>query len=665
MFKEYLLSLILAFLLALPIAYLFVRLKLPPLTGFLLAGLLAGPSGFSLVKDLNLIRDLAELGVIFLMFLLGIEFSIKKLLSYRKEVLLGGFLQVVMTTLFIGVVASHFLSVSFAQALFYGVLVAFSSTAVVLKLLMERGELNSPYGRYIFGILIFQDLSVILVMLMLPLLSGKEISLQYLLFTLIKSFLILAGIFLIGFKGIPLFLDLIMKTRNREIFLISIFIISLGTAYLGHELGLSMALGAFLAGLIISESDYAYQIMAEIKPLKELFMALFFISVGMLLHPRLLFENPFLTLSIFAIIFVAKVLIAFGVVLLLSKSPRISLLSALYLFQIGEFSFVLALEGAKRNLFSSANFYQIFIGTSILTLVATPFVVSGVQRFSDGILRLFSPKRISLLKRRREKREERFVEHTVVVGFGICGKNVVYGLKLLKIPYVILELNPYTVKKYKRKGEPIYFADATNPEILKKFGIERAKALVITISDTLAARKIIQIAKALNPELYVITRTQFVAEIEELLDLGADEVIPEEFEASIELFTKVLKYYRVPKNLILELVEEVRSGHYQVLRKEDQSFIKEGISSDWLKALNFETYFIKKGSLLKGLSIKRLDLRAKTGVTILAIKRGEDLIINPSPDFILEEEDLLILIGDKKNLRKAFEYLEEPLEALY
>ena len=599
------------------------------------------------------------------MFLLGLEFSLKKLLGYRKEVFLGGLLQVVVTTLFIGLIAHKTLSIPFSQALFYGVLVAFSSTAVVLRLLMERGELNTPYGRYIFGILIFQDLSVIFVMLFLPLLSGKEVSLTKVSLTLLKSFLIFGGIFVISFKIIPQFFEFIMKTRNRELFLMSIFLISIGTAYGSHKLGLSMALGAFLAGLIISESDYAYQIMAEVKPLKELFMALFFISVGMLLHPGLLLEKPALAGFSFLIIFLIKIFVAFVVILLLSKSPRISLLSALYLFQIGEFSFVLALEGVNYNLFSSKGFYQIFIGTSVLTLIATPFVIEGVHRISDALLQALSPEKFKIIKRKREKKEETFSGHTLVIGYGVCGKNVVYGLKLLKIPYVILELNPFTVRKYKIRGEPIYFADATNPEILKKFGIERARALVVAISDRIGVRKIVRIARFLNPTLYIIARTQFVAEIQELLSLGADEVIPEEFEASIELFTKVLEFYRVPKNIILELAEEVRSGHYKALREEDKIFFEEGTPFEWWKALNFESYFVKKGSPLKGLSIKRLDLRAKTGVTIIAIQRKGNLIINPSPDFVIEEEDLLILIGEKKDLIKAFKYLEDPLEALY
>jgi len=665
MLQEFLFSLTLSFLVALPLVYLFSRLKFPTLVAFFITGILVGPSGLSLIKDPHLIEGIAELGVILLMFLLGIEFSLKKLLGYRKEVFLGGFFQVLLTTLSMAFLNMTFFSHSPSKALFYGVLISFSSTAVVLKLLMERGEINTPYGRYIFGILIFQDLSVILVMLLLPLLSGEGVFLRALIFTLIKIVLLFGLFILASFRLIPYLLELVIRTRNRELFLISIFLISLGTAFLGFKLGLSMALGAFLAGIIISESDYAYQVMAEVKSLKELFMALFFISLGMLLDPKLLLHNPWLTLSAFFIIFLVKVIVAFLVIFFLSQNLRISLLSSLYLFQIGEFSFVLALEGTKYQLFVSQEFYQIFIASSLLTLIATPFVVAGIHQISDYILEKISSEKFLQVKRRREVREEALSEHTVVVGYGVCGKNVVYALKLLKIPYIILELNPITVRNYKRMGEPIYFADATHPEILRKFGIQRAKALVIAISDHLAVRKIIQIARNLNPRLYILARTQFVSEIEELIKLGADEVIPEEFEVSIELFAKVLEFYRVPKNLIIELIEEVRSSHYRALREGIKVPVFEKEPSEWWKNLKFETYFIKRGSPLKGLSIKRLDLRAKTGATIMAIKRGENIILNPSPETTLEEEDLLVLIGDPKDLNRAFRYLENPLEALY
>ena len=665
MLPDFLRTLVLAFIVALPVTFLFARFKLPPIVGFLLSGLMVGPAGLSLVRDSHLIEGIAELGVIFLMFLLGVEFSLKKLLAYRKEVLWGGFLQVLGTIAITALVSLFFLKAQGSQALFYGALIAFSSTAIVLKLLIERGELNSPYGRYIFGILIFQDLSVILVMLFLPILAGQSISYTSVLFTLIKSLGVLAGVFLVSFRLVPLLLDVVMKTRSRELFLISLFLIALGTALVSFKLGLSMALGAFLAGIIISESDYAYQVMAEVKPLKDLFMAIFFISIGMLLNPKVLLEQPLMSLSSLGAVFFLKAGTIFGVVMLLSKNPRFSLLSSLYLFQIGEFSFVLALEGERLRLFSSETFYQLFIGISVLTMFFTPFVVSGAHRFSDFLLGRIFPKKFRLLQKIREREEEHLRGHTIVVGFGVCGKNVVYGLKLLRIPYVILELNPVTVRIYKRKGEPIYFADATHPEILRKFGLERARALVVAISDHIAVRKIIQVARNLNPDLYIIARTQFVTEIDELLGLGADEVVPEEFEASIELFTKVLEFYRVPQNLLKELTDEIRRGHYQALRKEESLPLVKIPAEEWWRVLNFETYWIKEKGPLNGVSIKSLDLRAKTGATILAIQRDNEMLLNPSPDTLLQKGDILILTGRREDLQRALEYLENPVSAWY
>lgn len=663
MLQEFLSTLIWAFLIAIPLTFLFIRLKLPPLVSFLLTGLIVGPTGLALVKDPHLVEGLAELGVIFLMFLLGVEFSLKKLLGYRREVLWGGFLQVTISIMVVALLVTLLLKYSFGQAIFYGALVAFSSTAVVLKLLLERGELNTPYGRYIFGILLFQDLSVIMIMLALPLFSGEGISLRDILLTLIKSLGLFLLVFVVSFKIVPSLLYLIIKTRSRELFLMSLFIISLGTAFLSYQLGLSMALGAFLAGIVVSESEIAYQAMAELKSLKELFMALFFISVGMLLDPKILILNPGVTILSFVTIFVIKVVIVFVVVFILSKSFRVSLLSALFLFQIGEFSFVLALEGNRYDLFSERA-YQIFLSASILTLMFTPFLIAMAHRFSDLFLEKIFPQKFRLVRKKREAEVSQSA-HTIVVGYGVCGKSVVYGLKLLKIPYTILELNPSTVKEYRQKGEPIYFADATHPEILLKFGIQRAKALVITVGDPLATRKIIQIARNLNPQIYIIVRTQFVREIDEILKLGADEVVPEEFEASIELFSKVLEFYQVPKNVINELLEGIRSGHYEALREEGKTLSVPHSPSEWWRIINFQTYLVKKDSFLVGLTLRRLNLRAKSGASLIAIQRGEEVLLNPHPDETFREGDLLVLMGGEAELRKAISYLDNPLEAWY
>lgn len=663
MLKVEIANLLIALSLAIPITYLLYRLHFPTLVGFILTGLIIGPSALSLIKEFQTLESLAEIGIIFLMFLLGLEFTLKKFISYKKEVFLAGFLQVILTTISMTIISSSLLSVGAAKGIFYGILIAFSSTAVVLKILLERGELNTPYGRYIFGILIFQDLSVIVVMLALPMLSAQSFSFSVIGITLLKSLILLSLIFFIGIKIIPILFYQIAKTRIRELFLISIFVISLGLAFFSYKLGLSMALGAFVAGMIISESELVYQTMAEVKPFKDFFLAFFFIVIGALFNYQMLFDHFLMVLAGFALVLLVKFAVVLVVVLLISKHLRNAFLSGLYLFQIGEFSFVLALEGKKFNLMPD-HFYQIFIAISILTLLFTPFLISLAYRFADALLLQVSPEKFALISRRR-KEEDVFKVNTLVVGFGVCGRNVALGLKLLKIPYIVLEINPSTVRHYRKKKEPIYFGDASHPEILKKFGIEKAKVLVVAIGDSFAARRIIKVAKTLNPHIYIIARSQFVAEIEELLELGADEVISEEFEASLELFVKVLEYHQVPKNEINHLVEQLRSEHYEALRKEDLSKLAQTIPEEWWKLFKVQTFMIKEKSPLIGLTLGNLNLRANTGATAIAIQRRDSLIPNPSGETVLQEGDIIMLIGDEKSINKAIHYLKDPLEALY
>jgi len=664
MLIEILNAIVLAFAFALILAFLFLKLRLPVLTAFLCAGLLVGPSGFNLIKDPHTVESIAEIGIILLMFVIGIEFSIKKLLAYRKEVFLAGLLQVVLTSLFSGLMYFLLIDINVKVAIFFGLFISFSSTAVVLKILTDRGELNTPHGRYIFGILIFQDLSVVLAMLLLPMLSDRGLVLSEAFLEILKAFGVLAILLILASKIIPFILGLVVKSGSRELFLISIFLISLGVAVFSHKLGLSLSLGAFIAGLAIAESEYAYQTIAEVKPLKDLFMALFFITIGMLLSISVISENPLQALIILLFIFVVKTLVVFMVVYLLNKNLRTALLSSFYLFQIGEFSFVLLLEGEKLRLLSP-NVSQILIASSALTLFLTPFVIGVADRLTDRFLKTFRAKHMRLVRRDHEKPHLKHLHRAIVLGFGICGRNVARALKLLNIPYVVIELNPNTVKHYRKKGEHIFFGDATNPEILIRYGIKSAELLLTTITDPVAVRKVVKIAKELNPNIFIIARTKFVAEIDELLKLGANEVIPEEYEASIALFEKTLRYFKTPVNVINELVSNLKSEHYEALRKEMVTKLKKVHPEELIKKLTFETYFVKSGHPLVGITIRALNLRAKTGATVIAIKRDDELIVNPQPDTVLKEGDLLVLIGSEAQINRALYYLESPYEVMY
>uniref|UniRef100_A0A7C4NUW8 Sodium:proton exchanger n=1 Tax=Thermodesulfobacterium geofontis TaxID=1295609 RepID=A0A7C4NUW8_9BACT len=664
MLFELLRSFLIIFLFAIIISAIFIRFKISPIIGFLLTGIIVGPSVLGLIHDAHLIETFAEFGIIFLMFLIGVEFSIKKLIAYRREILFAGLIQVGLTIFFVSIITLLFLNKSLKIGIFFGSLIAMSSTALVLKILMDKGELTTSYGRVSFGILIFQDLCVILIMLLIPILSKEEGSIKDILFVFSKSLAILGCTFIVSLYFFPLILHQIVKTRSRELFLMSILVLSLGTAFFSYKLGLSLALGAFLAGMVISESEYALQTVAEIKPFKDLLMAIFFISVGLLLKPYFLFANLKLTILIVLLIFLIKFVGIFFSTLFISKSLRISLLTGFILSQIGEFSLVLALEGKKYGLLEE-NWYQLFIGSSMITLFLTPFLIDRSHKLTDLLLEKISYKSYLRLKKIREgKREEEkayLKDHTIVVGYGVGGQNVVYGLKTLKIPYVIVDLNPDTVKIYKSRGEPIFFGDATNIEVLRKLGIKTAKTLVIVIGDNISARKITFLARKENPDLYIIVRTRFVAEIEDLIKLGANEVIPEEFEASIEIFAKVLHYYKVPRNIIFELLEALRKNYYKAFRTLEKPLLESIENLEFLKDVATETYLIKKESPLIGLTIRALDLRSKTGATIIAIKRGEEFIVNPPANLTFKEKDILILIGSEEQLNKALIFLEDPI----
>jgi len=453
MLFELLKSFLIIFLFAIVITLIFIRFRISPIISFLLTGVIVGPSLLGLVHDYHLIETFAEFGVIFLMFLIGVEFSIKKLIAYRKEILIAGFLQVFLTILTILAITFFLLKKSWETGIFFGSLIAMSSTALVLKILMDRGELTTSYGRVCFGILIFQDLCVVLIMLLLPILSGEKGSIKDVFFILGKSLVILGSTFVAALYLFPKIFHQIVKTRSRELFLMSVLVLSLGTAFFSYKLGLSLALGAFLAGMIISESEYALQTIAEIKPIKDLLMAIFFISVGLLLKPQFLFTNLKLTFLVVLFILIIKFAGVFLSTLAISKNLRISLLTSFILSQTGEFSLVLALEGKKYGLIEES-WYQIFIGSSIVTLFLTPFLIEWAHKLTDLFLEKISYKSyIRLKKLREEKKEEKapIKDHTIVVGYGIGGQNIVYGLKALKIPYVIVDLNPNTVKTFKKK----------------------------------------------------------------------------------------------------------------------------------------------------------------------------------------------------------------------
>lgn len=656
---EFLKSLVLIFGVSAIVVFALGRLRIPSVVGFLVAGLILGPHGFQLIKDVHEVELLAEIGVILLMFTIGLEFSLRNLMMLRSHVLGGGLIQVVLTVFAVAVMSHLCLNQDLKASVFDGFLVALSSTAIVMKLLMDRAEIGSPHGRVSIGILLFQDLCVVPFMLFIPILSGNGGDLQDIINTMLKSFGILAVVVIVARWAVPFILHEIVKTRSRELFIITIILICIGTAFFTSKLGLSLALGAFLAGIIISESEYASQAIADIMPFKESFIGLFFISVGMLMDLSFFGKNmPSVIATVLTILSLKAFMVT--VASLLSGQPlRISMISGFYLSQIGEFSFVLAIAGKEAGLLEEYG-YQLFLSASVITMLLTPFIISLSPRLSESLISRLHLRSFERIKRRRLREEfpSKKSNHVIIVGFGVNGSNLAKVLKESDIPYVVLEMNAVRVKEFKKRGEPIYFGDGTSQEILHKMGIHRAKVIVIAISDPAATRRIVQIGRRENPDIHIIVRTRYVAEVEDLLRLGANEVIPEEFETSIEIFSRVLHYYHIPRNVIAEHIDNIRKDNYSALRSIELPRKHLSERQEFLKDIETETYLIKEGSNIGDHSIKELHLRAETGVTIIAVQRGDEVHQNPSPEFRLKTGDVLLLIGKRKDINNAVEYLE-------
>jgi CPA2 family monovalent cation:H+ antiporter-2 len=655
---EFLKTLVIIFGVSAAVVFVLNKLRVSSVVGFLVAGVFLGPHGFGFVRNVHEVELLAEVGIILLLFTIGLEISLKNLKRIRSAVLGGGFSQVLLTSLTTSVIAYLFLR-QWSAAIFSGFLVSLSSTAIVMKMLFDRAEMDSPHGRLSMGILIFQDLCVVPLMLLIPILGGSQSNFGEIFWTVVKSAAILFVVIFGARWFVPNILHQIVRTRSRELFVISLILLCLGTALLTSALGLSLALGAFLAGLIISESEYAFQAISDILPFKESFNGLFFISVGMLMDLRFLAENPLVILLILALILVLKTSTGFLSVHLLGHPVRVSLQTGLCLAQIGEFSFVLATAGKSAGLVSES-LYQFFLSSSVLTMLLTPPIIEA----SSGISTWLGSKRIVERLGRMRKRAamegfpSRREGHVIIVGFGLNGKNLAGVLRETSIPYVVLELNNETVLEMKKRGEPIFYGDGTSPEILHKLGMETARMLVVVISDPASARRIVQMARKSNPRLYIIVRTRYIAEVQDLIRLGANEVIPEEFETSIEIFAKVLHLYQIPRNLIFDQIEKIRSGSYEVLR--GVRLPVKGLQEKCEIHVDYEieTYRIDERTNAAGRPMKDLKIHAETDATVIAVRRGEEIISNPGPEFIFQPGDVVYLIGKREKVCQAVDLLE-------
>jgi CPA2 family monovalent cation:H+ antiporter-2 len=652
---------VIIFVLAMGVVYLSHRLKLPVIVGLLATGVLAGPHALGLVSAIDEVDKLAKIGVILLLFTIGIEFSLRKLMKIKLLVLVGGSLQVAATVLVVYGVAYFGLGWSFGAAMFMGFLISLSSTAIVLKVLQDRAEMETPQGRIALGILIFQDVIVVLFIILTPFLAGQtggESGPSVL--RLAVTGVILLLFVLVGSRYlVPAILHQTVRTRSRELFLLTIGGICFAVAFVAAEL--SLALGAFLAGLTISESEYSHEAFELIRPFRDVFTSFFFVSIGMLLNLGFVLEQPLLILLITLGVLVAKSIIVSVTSLLLGYPLRTAVISGLTLSQVGEFAFILATVGSGYALLS-AEAEQMFLAVSVLTMAGTSFLISGAPRVADWVIRAPFPDRLQRglypVRGITSPPTDQLQDHVVIIGFGINGRNVARAARHAGIPYAIIEMNADTVRAERQRDEPIFYGDATQEAVLKQVNLSQARTVVIVIADAAATRRIAGLARQLNPAAHIIARTRYVNEMAALYRLGVSEVIPEEFETSVEIFTRVLTKYLVPRDEIARLVAEVRDDGYQMLRNiSGAASMSVADLHLHLRDIEISPIFVPPGSPLSGKTLAELDLRNKTGLSLLAIRRGSELMTHVDAQTKLCENDELFVIGTPDKVASAAVHL--------
>jgi CPA2 family monovalent cation:H+ antiporter-2 len=635
---------------AIPAVMLAHRLKIPTLVGFLFTGILIGPHALGFIREVGVVHELAEIGSVLLLFAVGLELSLSRIVKMGKYVLQGGSIQMFGT---IAVVAAVALVAGLPanHAVLWGALIALSSTAIILKIYADRGELDSPQGRIVVAILLFQDLCVVPLMVLLPLLAGVQQGPMAVLRAIGVSIGVTGGLILAGRYIVPVFLERVTNLRNQEIFTLCVLAIGLGAAFLTSRFGLSLALGAFLAGLVVSESEYGLQALSDVLPFRDTFSGIFFTSIGMLLDVRFFVENALVVMAVALGAIVLKAAAGYGVVRFVRRSARTGIIAGLGLAQVGEFSFILASVASTLDLLAGRE-YQVFLGAAIITMLAAPFLVQGAESIADWMLRHRLAPTMEFAT--REVRAARpLTDHVIIVGYGLNGRNLSRALRSAGIPYAIMDSNGQKVRDARLNREPIFFGDGTRSEVLERIGIKRARLLVFAIASHGDEKRGIAVARHLNPMIHIVARTRYVSDMEELYERGANEVVPEEFETSLEIFARVLRKYGVSEGRIREQAEEARGDHYELLRQRGTSMTRvDGFLSPLAVRVEMETLTISRGSAAEGRPISEFRECAPGARIAALIRRGE-------VQFELEDTspllagDSVVLLGSADALKVA------------
>lgn len=634
------------------------QIKIPPIVGFLLTGVLCGPTALGLVQNPHAVELLAEIGVVLLLFSIGLEMSGEELMRLKRPVFVGGTAQVVLTIgAFMGL--GVLIGQTWQESMMYGFLASLSSTAIVLSRLQQKAQSESPQGRLDFSVLIFQDIAVVPMMLAIPILAGEgDTDIGGMLISAGRTLVILVGGWLLARHVVPRVMQLVLRTRSKELMLMTVlglcFAIALGTA----SLGLSLALGAFLAGLLLSGSEYSLNVLEGILPFKDVFTSLFFISVGMLLDVDFLVHHLDKVFLFAALLILLKSVLSLPPMLLVDYPLRVSILAAMSLAQIGEFSFVLASSAVNGGLMDD-DAYQMFLAASIVTMILTPTVMEAAPKVASFVSRYLH---LPIDEEAAAQKDESLKDHLIIVGFGVGGKHLARTAREAGIPYVILEMNPDTVSRYGGK-EPIHGGDASKPLVLEHFGIKNARVIAVVISDPSAVRAITAVARKLNPKVHIVVRTRFLGEVDALRRLGANDVIPEDFETSIEVFSRVLGYYLVPRQTIERFVNSIRHEYYNMARQLRMTGMDlPSLADEVLTGLEVVACKVEPGCALDGKRLTDTSLRRKYGVTVVGIRHAGQIIPSPGGDASLHGDDTVFLFASPASLTTVMPFFHADPE---
>ncbi len=651
------LELTLMYLLAAVIGVVVCRsIKLPPMLGYLVVGVLIGPNALALAENVEGVKHLAEFGVVFLMFVIGLEFNLGKLRAMRSFVFGLGLSQVGVTmlaataaSLLLAYLAPQLWNMTWQSALMLSGALTMSSTAIVVKLMAERLELDSEHGKRVMGVLLFQDLAVVPLLVLIPALSSPpEALLLAVGLAAVKAAVMITLLFVGGRQLMRRWLTVVARRRSEELFILNLLLITLGLAWLTELAGLSLALGAFIAGMLISETEFKHQVEADIRPFHDVLLGLFFISIGMLLDWRIALERWPLVLLLLTVPVFYKLVIVTVLARWFGATEGVSLRTGLYLAQAGEFGFVLLTLGGQNGLITPDQLSPI-LASMVLSMLATPFIIMYTNSI---VLKLVASEWLqqALQTTSIARKSINADKHVIICGYGRCGQNLARMLEREKIPYLALDLDPDRVRNAAAAGDSVVYGDASRLQALMAAGLSRASAVVVTYLDTPGALKVLDHVRSHAPQVPVIVRTQDDRDLEKLRVAGATEVVPELIEGSLMLASHALALVGVPMRRVIRLVQDQRDGRYDLLRGYFHGADDDG--ADEVETERLGSITLPHEARAVGQSLSKLELDA-TGVRVISLRRsnGRQVALADAP--VLASGDTLVLSGKAETMARA------------